>query len=176
MNIEGYKVMICDCGDSLSKACGAKNECSVATSLCRSQTDDLAKALLQAKDQNDALLIACTQETAVFESVAEDNSCPAPATLNIRELAGWSDESADATPKIAALIKQAGEQHTPSRGLALESAGRCLIYADAGRPNGGADAALTLGARLNGSLGVTVMLANPHEELLPTNDLSLIHI
>ncbi len=55
MNIEGYKVMICDCGktmaidgETLSKACGAKNECSVATSLCRSQTDDLAEALLQA--------------------------------------------------------------------------------------------------------------------------------
>ncbi len=181
MNIEGYKVMICDCektmaidGETLSKACGAKNDCSVATSLCRSQTDDLAKALLQAKDQNDALLIACTQETAVFESIAEDNSCPAPATQNIRELAGWSDESAEATPKIAALIKQAGEQHTPSRGLALESSGRCLIYADAGRPNGGADAALTLGARLNGSLGVTVMLANPNEELLPTNDCGIV--
>ena len=64
--------------------------------------------------------------------------------------------------------------NTPLHEALLKSAGRCLIYADAGRPNGGADAALTLGARLNGSLGVTVMLANPHEELLPTNDCGIV--
>ena len=181
MNIEGFKVMVCDCGgtmsidgERLSKACGAANGCSVATSLCRSQTGDLATAMLQARDENEALLIACTQETDVFEAIAEDNSCPPPATMNIRELAGWSDESAKSTPKMAALIKQAGEQLVPSPGLALASAGRCLIYADASRPNGGADAALSLGSKLNGSLGVTIMLANPTKDLLPNNDCGIV--
>ena len=181
MDLDGTTVLVCNCegsmaidGDTLSKACGAKTGCSVATSLCRSQSSDLAAAMLEAKDHDKALLIACTQETAVFETIAQDNGCSVPATVNIRELAGWSDESTESAPKMAASIKQASEQRNLSHSLTLKSSGRCLIYADAGRPNGGADAALTLGARLNGSLGVTVMLANPHEELLPTNDCGIV--
>ena len=181
MDLDGTTVLVCNCegsmaidGDILSKACGVKTGCSVATSLCRSQSSDLAAAMLEAKDHDKGLLIACTQETAVFETIAQDNGCSVPATVNIRELAGWSDESTDSAPKMAASIKRASEQHNLSHSLTLKSSGRCLIYADAGRPNGGADAALTLGARLNGSLGVTVMLANPHEELLPTNDCGIV--
>ena len=154
-------------GKDLSKACGAEKGCSVATSLCRSQIGDLSTAMLRAKDLNKSLLIACTQETTVFEAIAESNDCPTPAIVNIRELAGWSDESANTTPKIVALIQQASEQQTSSHSLALTSAGRCLIYADANRPNGGADAAIALGSRLNNSLGVTVMLANPNESFYP---------
>ena len=85
MELKDTSVLICNCGDtmaidgkSLSKACGADNGCSVATSLCRLQTDELTSAMLQAKDQNKSLLIACTQETAVFDAVAEDNGCPTP--------------------------------------------------------------------------------------------------
>ena len=181
MELRDTSVLICNCGNtmaidgkSLSKACGSDNGCSVATSLCRLQTDELTSAMLQAKDQNKSLLIACTQETAVFDAVAEDNGCPTPLTINIREVAGWSEESSNTTPKIAALIKQAGEQHSPAHSLALASNGRCLIYADASRPNGGADAALTLGAKLNRSLGVTVMLANPNEDFVANADCSIV--
>ena len=109
MDLDGTTVLVCNCegsmaidGDTLSKACGAKTGCSVATSLCRSQSSDLAAAMLEAKDHDKALLIACTQETAVFETIAQDNGCSVPATVNIRELAGWSDESTDSAPKMAA--------------------------------------------------------------------------
>ncbi|GIR94336.1 MAG: hypothetical protein CM15mP95_3560 [Alphaproteobacteria bacterium] len=56
---------------------------------------------------------------------------PSPETVNIREMAGWSDHSANALPKMAALMKQAGDIKRPGRGLSLTSHGRCLIYADA---------------------------------------------
>ena len=58
MDLDGTTVLVCNCegsmaidGDTLSKACGAKTGCSVATSLCRSQSSDLAAAMLEAKDQ-----------------------------------------------------------------------------------------------------------------------------
>ena len=181
MNLSNATVMICNCGGTmaldgtkLAKACGAVDGCKVATSLCRTETHDLATAMRDAKDQNLSLLIACTQETAVFDALAEELECPSPATVDIRERAGWSDESASSTAKIAALLKQAGDARAPSRSLALNSNGRCLIYADAGRPNGGAEAALSLGAKLNGQLGVTIMLANPTDDLFPTRDCGIV--
>ena len=181
MNLSDAKVMLCNCdgtmsldGTKLAKACGAEGGCTIATSLCRTETGDLAAAMRDARDANQSLLIACTQETSVFDAIAEEIECPSPATVNIRERAGWSDESATSTAKIAALIKQAGDGQTPSRSLALNSDGRCLIYADMGRPNGGADAAIALGQKLNGELGVTVMIANPTDDLFPTKDCSIL--
>jgi len=181
MILSNQKIMVCNCGGTmaidgpkLAKACGAAGGCEVATSLCRAETETLAAAMRDAKDQNLSLLIACTQETAVFDAIAEEMECPAPATVNIRERAGWSDESKDSIAKIAALITQTGDAHRPSRSLALNSDGRCLIYADAGRSNGGAEAAIALGAKLNGQLGVTIMLANPTDDLFPTRDCGII--
>lgn len=181
MNLSDAKVMLCNCdgtmsldGTKLAKACGAEGGCTIATSLCRTETGDLAAAMRDARDANQSLLIACTQETSVFDAIAEEIECPSPATVNIRERAGWSDESATSTAKIAALIKQAGDGQTPSRSLALNSDGRCLIYADMGRPNGGADAAIALGQKLNGQLGVTVMIANPTDDLFPTKDCGIL--
>ncbi|NDA18883.1 MAG: hypothetical protein EBY34_06640, partial [Alphaproteobacteria bacterium] len=149
MILSNQKIMVCNCGGTmaidgpkLAKACGAASGCEVATSLCRAETETLAAAMRDAKDQNLSLLIACTQETAVFDAIAEEMECPTPATVNIRERAGWSDESKDSIAKIAALITQTGDVHRPSRSIALNSDGRCLIYADAGRTNGGAEAAI----------------------------------
>ena len=117
MNLSDAKVMICNCdgtmtldGTKLAKACGAEGGCKIATSLCRTETGDLAAAMRDARDANQSLLIACTQETSVFDAIAEEIECPSPATVNIRERAGWSDESASSTAKIAALIKQAGDR------------------------------------------------------------------
>ena len=181
MDLPDTSVLICNCGDTMSlngdkiaKACGSTNGCKISTSLCRLQTDDLAVAMKQAKETNRALLVACTQETAVFDAMAEEADCPSPSTINIRERAGWSKESESSTPKISALIRQAMNNHIPAHSLALKSTGRCLIYADASRSNGGSDAALTLGAKLKGALGVTVMLANPSDNLLPNSDCNIV--
>ena len=106
MDVDGTTVLVCNCGetmaidgDTLSKACGAKTGCSSRNiSLSVTIRRDLAAAMLQ-KDHDKALLIACTQETAVFETIAQDNGCSVPATVNIRELAGWSDESIESRQK-----------------------------------------------------------------------------
>ena len=153
-------------GTKLAKACGSESACNVARELCRGQIDLLEKAMKQAQDDNQNLLIACTQEVSAFETLAEDINCPAPATVNIRELAGWSEEGGSATPKIAALLRRATDQQPVTRSLALNSSGRCLIYADASRQNGGVDQAIELGKRLNGVLGVTIMIAHANDTLV----------
>jgi len=175
------QVMVCNCGGTmdidgkkLAKAGGMASSCDVATSLCRTQTDRLAAAMTTARDTGTRLIVACTQETATFDSLAEDLGCDAPATVNIREMAGWSDESAKAIPKMAALMRQAGDKQRPSRSLSLISKGRCLIYADAARANGGSGAALELAARLNDSLGVTVMIAHADAMIEATSNAGLV--
>ena len=77
MNLSDAKVMICNCdgtmtldGTKLAKACGADGGCKIATSLCRTETGDLAAAMRDARDANQSLLIACTQETSVFDAIA----------------------------------------------------------------------------------------------------------
>ena len=180
-NLFNDQVIVCNCGGTmdidgkkLAESCGKTASCDVATSLCRTETDRLAAAMTATRDNGVNLIVACTQETATFDSLAEEHGCAAPATVNIREMAGWSDQSAKALPKMAALMQQAGDSQRPGRSLSLVSHGRCLIYADAGRPNGGSSAALELGSRLNGSLGVTVMIANADDSLEATTDCGLV--
>ncbi len=176
-NLFNDQVIVCNCGGTmdidgkkLAKACGMTTPCDVSTLLCRSETDQLAKAMTDAHTSGRELIVACTQERAIFENIAEENECPAPATVNIREMAGWTDQSGDSLPKMAALMRQAGDSKRPGRSLSLTSHGRCLIYADARKPNGGANKALELASRLNGTLGVTVMIANANEDLDVTNN------
>ena len=180
-NLFNDQVIVCNCGGTmdidgkkLAKACGSSTPCDISTSLCRDETDKLATAMQTAHESGTKFIIACTQERTVFDNIAEDNRCPSPETVNIREMAGWSDHSANALPKMAALMKQAGDIKRPRRGLSLTSHGRCLIYADAKKPNGGATAALELGSRLNGTLGVTVMIANTNEDLDTTTNVGLV--
>jgi ferredoxin len=181
LNLHQTTALVCNCGASmtidgakLAKACGSAEPCRPASALCRGETQIVASAMQQAKDQKKSLLIACTQEIAVFDAIAEETGCPAPATVNIRELAGWSDEGNQATAKIAALIRSATDRTPPTRSLALNSSGRCLIYADGSRANGGVEAALRLGARLNGVLGVTVMIAHADDSLSATDDCGIV--
>ena len=171
-NLFNDQVIVCNCGGTmeidgkkLAKACGMATPCDVSTSLCCDETDKLATAMTTANESGTKLVVACTQETAIFDSIAEDNGCPSPETVNIREMAGWSDHSMSPLPKMVALMRQAGDSKRLGRSLSLQSHGRCLIYADARQPNGGAAAALELGSRLNGTLGVTVMIANANEYL-----------
>ena len=141
MKLDDQKIMVCNCGGSmdidakkLAKACGAAEGCEVATELCRGQIERFEAALQERGDAS--LIVACTQESATFEQIAEDAGAPIPDFINIREAAGWSDDSAAALPKIAALIRAATDAVPAARSLTLTSAGRCLIYADGSRGNG----------------------------------------
>ena len=59
-------------GKKLAKACGMATLCDVSTSLCRDETDRLAKAMTEARSNGTKLIVACTQESAIFDSIAED--------------------------------------------------------------------------------------------------------
>ena len=105
-NLFNDNVIVCNCGGTmdidgkkLAKACGMTTPCDVSTSLCRDETDRLAKAMTEARSNGTKLIVACTQESAVFDNIAEENECPRPATVNIREMAGWADESAKSLQK-----------------------------------------------------------------------------
>ena len=162
MTIPQTKIMLCNCGKSMpldgpaiNAACGVADASSgVSTSLCRAQQDSLA-ASMAALGENEQLLVACTQEEKTFEDIANELGRPAPQTINIREMAGWSDEAVSASPKIAALLRSAGDAAPQARSMTLTSHGRCLIY-------GGGEVGLNMGKALSDKLGVTVMLSLIH--------------
>src|SRR3989304_4066824 len=76
----------------------------VHTELCRREIGSFQAGLAQ-----EACVVACTQEAPLFGEVAEQaGASTALRFVNIRESAGWSQEAAKATPKIAALLAAAG--------------------------------------------------------------------
>ena len=178
MKLAERDILVCDCGGTmeidgakLGKACGAAGGCAVATELCRSGIGTFETALEASADN--PLIVACTQESAVFEQAAEETGKPVPEFINIREAAGWSEDGAAALPKIAALLRAATETAPEARSLTLTSTGRCLIYADGARGNG-VDAALAMAERLKDSLGVTVMITAPTDDLMATGASGLV--
>jgi hypothetical protein len=107
------------------------------------------------------VLVACTQEAPLFtELAAEDNPEAALGFVNIRERAGWSEQAAEAAPKIAALIAEAALDIAPSRSVELESGGVCLVY-------GKDERALEAAKQLAGRLDVTLLLDSPGEIVPP---------
>ena len=170
MKLAERDILACDCGGTmdidaakLSKACGAADGCAVATELCRAGIESFETALEASGDR--PLIVACTQESATFEQIAEEAGRPIPEFINIREAAGWSEDGAAALPKIAALLRAATDNVPEARSLTLTSAGRCLIYADGARGNG-VDAALEMAGKLRESLGVTVMITAPGDDIV----------
>jgi hypothetical protein len=94
--------LVCNCNGTMPldpKALGLP----VHQSLCRQEVGSFLKAL----DGSEALVVACTQEGALFGELAAQADKPLIAPLrfvNIREVAGWTQESKQSTPKIAALL------------------------------------------------------------------------
>ena len=170
MKLAERDILVCDCGGTmeidaakLGKACGAADGCAVATELCRTGIEQFETALEASGDR--PLIVACTQESATFEQVAEETGKPIPEFINIREAAGWSEDGVAALPKIAALLRAATDTAPEARSLTLTSTGRCLIYADGSRGNG-VDAALEMAEKLKDSLGVTVMITTPGDDIM----------
>ncbi len=173
MKLAERDILVCDCAGTmdidaakLGKACGAAGACSVATELCRSGIEQFETALAGAGDH--PLIVACTQESATFEQIAEDAGKPIPDFINIREAAGWSADGAATLPKIAALLRAATDTTPNARSLTLTSTGRCLIYADGSRGTG-VDAALAMAEQLKGTLGVTVMITAPDDDIMASS-------
>jgi ferredoxin len=169
MKIGDRTVAVCDCegtmkfdGAALAKACGAKDAADIHTQLCRAQIGNFQNLLKALGKDGGKLLVACTQEAPLFQETRADagaDELPV-AYVNIREHAGWSDEAAQATPKIAALLAEAALDIPPTPAVPLESKGVALVY-------GTDEQAIEIARRLKDRLEVTVLLHRPKDVLPP---------
>ncbi len=164
MEINGKTVLVCDCngtmsidGKALAKACGAAPGLDVNTLLCRSQLSNLERALHAGLP----VVVACTQEAPLFAEARAEIGVDTDLTfVNIREHAGWSDESDRALPKMAALIAEAALDIPPTGSITLKSSGVTLIY---GRDETAIEAATQIADRLD----CTVLISKPGEIVPP---------
>ena len=160
---EPHKILICSCAETiplenaLLRRCLRGAEIVAGQQLCRAELDRVRAAL----DGGEPVLVACTQETPLFETVAaEKASLPKPRFVNIREAAGWSKDAHAAAPKIAALLAAASvpEPETPTIGIVSE--GTTLVY--------GRDArAVEAAELLKDHLAVTLLLEDADDVLPP---------
>ena len=153
--------LVCNCNGTMpldAKALGVP----VHRSLCRQEVGSFLKAL----DGSDSLVVACTQEGALFNELAEQSQKPLVAPLrfvNIREVAGWTQEAKASGPKIAALLALADmPEAEPVPVVNYESQGRLFII-------GAGSVALPWAEKLSGSLDVSVLCTEPGDLPLARN-------
>ncbi len=150
-------LILCDCSKSqtidTTSLSGVENiKCSrVHSALCTTQIGDAAKYI----EEGDAV-IACLQERAIFEELADELGVLPPEFIDIRDRAGWSEKGAKTSPKMAALISDAQLDGPSEKSLDVISEGLCLII---GTP----DVALNAAEKLSDALSVTVLLTAPTE-------------
>lgn len=134
----------------------------VHRSLCRQEVGTFLKAL----DGSDSLVVACTQEGALFNELAEQSEKPLVAPLrfvNIREVAGWTQEAKLSGPKIASLLALADmPEAEPVPVVNYQSQGRLLIV-------GAGSLALPWAEKLGTSLDVSVLSTEPGDLPLVRN-------
>ena len=152
-------LILCDCLGSQAvdrDAIGEHAEvvCTrIHTALCTAEIEDAAKLIAD----GDAI-VACQQERPRFEELADEIGAPVPGFVDIRDRAGWSDETERAGPKQAALVAEALLPPAAARTVDVESEGRCLIL-------GSAAVALPAAERLSATLAVTVLLSDAGDDL-----------
>jgi ferredoxin len=139
---------------SVAKGCPA-TQISTARQLCRAEMNKFKSAATEG-----VLTVACTQEAHTFREFAEQEQLGASLSfVNVRELAGWSSESAASAPKMAALIAAAAVTTEPSSAITFESEGVALIL---GRDQAAIDAA----SALADTLDITLLLV-PGSDVAP---------
>ncbi len=166
MEINGKTILVCNCeqtmaidGAALGKACGGGDAgaVDVDSQLCRAQLGDFQRAIVGDKP----VLVACTQETPLFEEIRADSNPGAEvAYTNIRERAGWSDEGKQALPKMAALIAEATLDIPGTPSITLASKGSTLVY-------GTDDRAIDAARQLAGRLDVIVLITGTDDVAVP---------
>src|SRR5438067_6505561 len=162
MSLEGKTLKVCSCNrtigvdaKALAKALKGGAALAVHDQLCRKDAGAFQAAL------NDSdVIIACTQEAALFGELAEQARAQANIRfVNVRELGGWSARGTEATPKIAALVAMAAlPDPEPAPAVEFKSAGDVLIV-------GPAEAALDWAERLASQLQVSVLITGKGGEL-----------
>lgn len=153
----GTKLLLCDCLGSqpldakrIAEASGL-DVTRVHTNLCGAEAEVAAK-LIESGD----LIVACQQESAFFDMLAEELGVESPGFVDIRDRAGWSDEGAAASPKMAALIAESRLTLPVRKVLDVVSEGTCLIV-------GSGDVAFEAATRLCDTLAVTVLQTDAAE-------------
>jgi ferredoxin len=158
--------LICNCnrtmpldGRALARALKLGATPNVSTELCRKHVAAFEAAV---KNGND-LVVACTQEAPLFAELhGELKGAGGIQFVNIRETAGWSSESKDATPKIAALLALADlPDPEPVPVVSYQSGGRLLIV-------GPGAAALQWAEKLADQLAVSVLMTDAARAELPS--------
>ncbi len=153
------QILICSCEDTMPlDAEAVRRGCSgaqvtTAHHLCRAEIDRF-RSLAAA---GEPLIVGCTQEAPLFSEVAAEQERSSALTfVNIRETAGWSDQSSKSGPKMAALIAAAAEPVPDYPLVSLTSEGVTLVY---GRDERAIEAATLLADHLD----VTVLIKQPKD-------------
>ena len=129
-------VTLCDCNrtmvldaKALGSALASRSPLTIHTELCRRQAGAFSEAV-----RNGDCLVACTQEAPLFAELAQQAGAKHELKfVNIRESAGWSRESRQATPKIAALLAMALlPEPEPVPSVSYRSGGQLLVIGPAG--------------------------------------------
>lgn len=152
MKCQGREVLLCSCERTMALdpaaiagALDAQATSHVSRNLCRSETDRFLSALAGGD-----VMVACTQEAPLFREIAEESGLDGRAQfVNIRERAGWCEDSPAANPKIAALLAEAMVEVAPAGLRSVTSHGVCLVY---GSGQAALEAAMALSAHLSVSL------------------------
>lgn len=145
-------LILCTCNDSQTLDADALAEATGLTvrppcsALCTKNLDRAAAAL-----QEEDVVFCCTQEARTFEALADDLGVPAPPFLDLRDRAGWTDDTASTLPKMAALTADAMLPGQVEKTMDVVSEGLCLIL-------GPSDVALQAAEQLKDHLSVTVLL------------------
>jgi len=149
--------LICTCEGTMTLSPGPLGAADQpASQLCRAQLDRFRAAL----GDFASVTVACTQEAPLFSEVAEDDGYAGTLRFaNIRETAGWSDQGAQAMPKMAALMAMAEATATPFDIVSLESNGVALVLGSDATAHEVADA-------LSDLLDLTVLL-QPGADVAP---------
>ena len=148
-------IFLCSCEGTMpldvgaaQRGChGAKIE--TAGQLCRAEIERFRSVVAAGTSS----MVGCTQEAPLFAEVAREANKKTDVTfVNLRETAGWSSQSLDAGPKMAALLASAAETVPPASFVTLSSEGVILIY-------GRDEKAIEAGNLLAQHLDVTVMIS-----------------
>jgi len=151
-----FKVCNCNRTMPLDAAAGAVlgaalgvDALPIATELCRREVGSFLDTIRGADD----VVVACTQERALFAELAQQKNAAAPIRfVNIRETGGWGAEAKQALPKMAALLAVAAlPDPEPVPLVNYQSDGRVLII-------GNAERAVPWATRLGAQLEVSVLL------------------
>ena len=151
------KLLLCNCLDSQTVDARAIEQATgyacagVLTEACGAQIEQSAK-LLAGGD----VIVACQQQARLFAELAEEIDAETPGFVDIRDRAGWSDDSESVTPKMAALIAEAGLAIPAEKTIDVESNGACLVI-------GGHEAAFKAASDLSAVLAVTLLIPEPED-------------